>query len=218
MRLFLDTALNDTWNYPIRGEPQPDAIQPHMVRLAWSLEGDEGPVAYASHLIKLPLGIRMMRGASEHTGIFDRDLEDYGVSQYSALSEFCEALSRASLIICHNWTHHRLVLERELRKPDEHGNARMWEITSWGIETVGMPAIWPSVVCTQIALTPVLKIERKAPGGGYLWPSFTAASSHLLGVAPPITFNPKNDGIDRLVHLRAFFAAIKRYERETSHA
>lgn len=215
MRLFLDTATNDNWHYPIKGTPQPDDVQPHMTRLAWSLEDDSGLHRYACHMVQVPVGVRMAQKASDHTGIHDLDLlPPRAVSLYSVLSEFCEALSAATLLISHNWTHHRMVLERELRKSDEQGNQRMWDIRAGGVQRVGMPLTWPDALCTMDALTTIVRVERMTPGGGYQWPRFAQASARLLGTEPPKTGNPQADGIQRLVHLRAFYAAIQRQERE----
>lgn len=200
--LYVDTATSDKWRYPIKGEPQPDEQQPHMVRLAWLLTEDDGrTVRETCHLIRLPLGERMASEAAFYAGVFDHQLDERGMKMFGVLTEYAEALGEVrpvevenggGLIVAHNWHHHRQVLERSLRY-------------------VGMPArTWPESLCAMIKATKIVGIEKKQPGGGFKWPTFDECHERMMGQRYMPSSDPIADGIARVRAVRTFKSYIDR--------
>lgn len=188
MRLFIDTATSDRWKY---GRDIPDTTQPHMVRLAWLLEADDGTaVRDASHLIRLPSGVQMAGEAQHYTGIYQHFVEARGIKMFDVLTEFADALGEANLVVAHAWTGQRQVLERSLR-------------------FVGMPEReWPPSVDVMIKATNLILIPDMRPGGRYKWPSFDECCTKLLGASYRPTSDPVADGITRVQNVRTFYQNI----------
>lgn len=202
MNLYIDTATSDRWLFPVKGMPRPDNEQPHMVRLAWLLESEDGSTEReACHLIRMPQGQRMAGEAQHHTGIYDHHLQERGKGMFDVLSEFAEALGELqygvhvrmpSCIVAHSWAFHRQVLERSFRY-------------------VGMPAReWPLAVCAMIKATDIVQIPKQAPGGGYKWPSFDQCCERFTGGVLKPTTDPVFDGNSRARAVRVFYSHIRR--------
>lgn len=192
MILYLDTATSDRWIFPRRGIPAPDDSEPHMVRLGWLLEDETSKTASeACHLIRLPPGLRMAGEAAHHTGIYDHALSERGMEMFNVLSEFAEALGKASLVVAHSWQFHKQVLERSFRY-------------------VGMPAReWPETACAMIKATDIVQIPKQAPGGGYRWPAYTDCCLRF-GLSAERLHDPIEDGVGRVRNVRVFWSNICR--------
>lgn len=197
MNLYIDTATSDRWAFPRKGEPAPDEVQPHMVRLAWLLEADDGStIRDACHLIRLPQGLVIKGEAAHHTGVYDHFLHERGLGLASVATEFAEALGELceahGRIVAHSWAFHRQVLERSFRY-------------------VGLPAReWPDATCAMIKATDIVQIPRETPGGGYKWPSFDQCCTRFLGAPLRLTQDPVADGLQRVLAVRTFFSNIRR--------
>lgn len=212
MRLFTDTATSDLWHHEHGAK---DDVQPHMTRLTWSLEDNSETIDHASVLIKLPPGAKIADGAARFTGIYAQNLEDTGVNQYSAMERFCWALAQADEIIGFAMAYQKKVLEREMRKPDEHGHDRMHEVTAGGIKHVGIPSVWPTEVCVQRLLAPILGLGWSANR----LPSFDEASEAVvLNKIPQRGLKPEERGLLRLEHIRYFYQHATAAGRERLHA
>jgi hypothetical protein len=192
--LYFDTALNDRWVFG-RGERIPDEEQPHLVRLAFILEGGGfRRIADACHMTRLPPGQRMSPGATKANGIMDADLLNSGMTLSSVITEFAMALGKADLVVAHNIAHHKRVITRS-------------------IAYLGWPErVWPPLGCAMIGAKDIVKIERKAPGGGFLFPSFDACYERFVGPAPLPSGEPVMDGFKRVEAVRLFWSNIRRQQ------
>lgn len=210
MNLYIDTATSDRWVFPRKGVTQPDEGQPHMVRLAWLLEGLDGTtIREASHLIKMPQGEQIKGEAAHHTGIYDHALQERGMAMFNVLTEFAEALGDVQLddinngmgtglVVAHSWAFHRQVLDRSFRY-------------------VGMPAReWPSAACVMIQGTNIVQIPKNQPGGGFRWPNFSECCERFLGAPLLPTSDPVADGIARVRAVRLFWSNIRRHHETTT--
>lgn len=188
-KIFIDSATSDRWTY---GRDIPDTIQPHMVRLAWVLEADDGStVRDASHLIRMPQGVQMASEAQHYTGIYQHTIEARGMKMFDVLTEFADALGEANLIVAHGWSGQKQVLERSLR-------------------FVGMPAReWPDSVDAMIKSTNLVKIPSMRPGGAFKWPSFDECCVRFIGASYSPSMDPVADGITRVNNVRIFYKHIQ---------
>lgn len=191
--MYLDTATSDRWLFPRGGQPVADERQPHMVRLAWTLEDETGKTSSeACHLVRLPAGVRMANEAAGHTGIYDHNIFERGMDMFNVLSEFAEALGQANIVVAHSWQFHKKVLERSFRY-------------------VGMPARdWQETACAMIQATNIVQVPMQSPGGGFKWPSFDQCLERFCGGVPYRPIDPVESGIQRLRAVRVFWAAIRR--------
>ena len=194
MILYVDTAISGPWQYR-QGKaapPIPDEQQPHLVRLAWVLEGpDSRAVREACHLVRLPDGAEMDNKTAFATGIFNQLLVERAMRPRNVLAEFADVLNESSRIIAHNWQHQRHVIECSFRR-----------------EGMTVPD-WPPHACAMQEVTNLVQIPRKAPGGGYKWPSFDEAFEHFFGRRWQPTMHPNADGLGRVQAVRTFHHAAR---------
>lgn len=185
-RLIFDTATSGKWIY---GSKIQDEIQPHMVRLSWSLEDEAGEtIRDTSHLIRLPAGVAMEQQAAHVTGVYQHKLEEYPCfGLFEVLTEFADALGEAGLVIAFGWSGQKQVLERSFRY-------------------VGMPAReWPPHFDAMMKATNVVKIPSDKIGALYKWPTFNQANEFFAGRQYMPSGNPISDGLLRVRCVRTFY-------------
>lgn len=189
-RLFLDTATSDRWKY---GRDIPDTIQPHIVRLSWLLEADDGAtIQDASHLIRLPPGVQIVGETQHVTGIYQHAVEARGMKMFDVLTEFAEALGKADLVVAFSWSGHRQVLERSFRY-------------------VGMPdRVWPESLDAMIKATDIVQVPAMQPGRKWKWPTLNECCERLLGAPYQPTMDPVADGMTRVRNVRTIYLNIVR--------
>lgn len=189
-RIFINTATSDRWKY---GRDIPDTTQPHMIRLSWILEEDDGStIRDASHLIKLPPGAQVSGETQHVTGIYQHFIEARGMRMFEVLSEFGEALGEAQLVVAFSWSGHKQVLERSFRY-------------------VGMPErVWPPSIDAMIKATDIVQVPAMQPGRKFKWPSFDEACDRILGACYRPTDDPVADGMTRVRNVRTIYENIVR--------
>lgn len=151
--------------------------------------------------------------AAIYTGIHDRHLVPgpHSWAQFEVMTEFLEeGLGQCSRIIAFSWEFHRRVLEKELRRPDENNQDRMFEVSAQGIKQVGRQhlPVWPPAIDVMTTLAPLLKIENRGRAG-YKLPSFQEASDKITGNNPPSSPEPIRNGQVRIARLMAFYQYIE---------
>lgn len=196
MILYVDTAISGQFLHRQgkTGPAIPDNVQPYLVRLAWMLEGgSEGQVVrQASHLLRLPEGVRMDQRAEATTGLFNQVLAERGMQPINVLKEFLEVLDEASRICAHNWQHHRHVLECSLRRINQ-----------------AVPS-WPPHSCVMTEATDLVKAPARQPSkNGWKWPSFDECWLHFYPDRKwQPTMNPVADGFSRVDVVRRLRHAV----------
>lgn len=187
-RLFLNTATSDRWKY---GRDIPDTTQPHLIRLAWLLEADDGStIREACHLIRLPEGVAIAGETQHITGIYQHHVEARGMRLFEVLSEFAYALGEADLVVAHAWTGEKQVLERSLRYVD-------------------MPArVWPPSLDVMFKAADLVQVPAMQPGRRWKWPSYDECCVKFLGASYRPTADPVGDGITRVRNVRTFYQNI----------
>lgn len=189
--IITDSATSGIWDFKDKDPTSPR--QPHVVRLAVLLiDSDGATIAETCHLIRPPRGEMIQEGAQRFHGITDKVCQDLGVSANGALTEFSHYLGVARLIVAHNWQYQQRLMDVSFAR-------------------VGMPKrIWPDHFDTMVEAAPLVALERKAPSGGFLWPSFDQTCERFVGRVFGPSTDLIRDGILRVRAIKAFRDEILR--------
>lgn len=165
-----------------------------MVRLTFLLADPEGKtLAESCCLIRLPSGDVVERGAEEFHGISDRLLGERGVSLENALAEFGVALSEARTMVAHSWIYRRKVLGK-----------------AYAVLGLALKREWPPAFDVLTEGVAYVGIERKAPGGGHVFPKFNDLYEKVMGRPWQITSDPVHDGLQRVRMLQMAHGILTR--------
>lgn len=168
--LYIDTALTGRPHYR---EPDEAAIQPHLARIALLLvsDHDEEIVCYSRIIVPKTSWTYEPDAVAAH-GISRPLAADLGVTLEDAMTRFLDLRDKAEVLCAYNWDHHRRCLRRasfDLEMDD-------LELPRSGD---------PEAFCAMRRATPIVRVPRRQPGGGWAWPRMPVAYSYFTGGAPP---------------------------------
>ena len=177
MILYVHTDLSGRYHYR---EADDSAIQPHLARLAWLLEDDDGDVLIERcDLIKPERGWTYDPEAITAHQIHPSMAHATGTKLIDALEKIGPQL-RTEQLCAFNWDHHARVLLRSFHDIDCDT-----EIPGLG---------HPRAFCAMREATDHVRIPRERPGGGHKWPSMRDAYRHFAGEDLPKLANPIPQG------------------------
>jgi len=161
--LIFDTETTGMVKWKV---PPSDASQPDLVQIAMILvECDDWRLASrVSLLVQLPEGAEIEPEAEATHGISSDACARYGVPPIVACSLFNQLCLQADILVAHNLSFDRSVMETALYRLGNRPNR--------------MDGLQP--VCTKEATTDVLKLPGKY--GKYKWPTLAEAYRHYTGL------------------------------------
>lgn len=170
------------WKLP---STHPD--QPHMLRLAMCLDDDGA----RSLIIKPGPEWVFERGAVEQHHITRTFAEQNGAS----LDDVLDALHKIQpdRIVAYNADFHRHMLERSA---EECSRVMLWDKSLWS--------------CVMRRATPICRVPRMMPGGGYSFPKMTVAYQHMTGHEMRLPDDPTDAGCYLVEAVRDIDLAIEK--------
>lgn len=181
--LYIDTAVGGQWQYRA---PNTDASQPHLIRLALLLVGDQTHEIALCRLVWPAPGWEVTPRASEMNGITRERAADDGFPLSDVMVNLEALIARADRVVAYNMDFHWRVLERSSAES--------------GID---LPAS-AERICAMRECTSVVKKPRNQPGGGFAWPKQAEAYQFFTGLElPPLNIDPVERGLALVRGVRA---------------
>lgn len=145
--------------------PPSDPVQPDLVQLGMVLvDTSTWDIRFSSSLlVHLRKGVAIESGAQATHGISEVDCHTYGVHPDTAAQLFNDVSKRADVVVAHNISFDRVVMEAALHRSD--------------LDSSNIPSL-KRQICTMKSTTDLLKMPGKF-GSSYKWPTLAEAYKYV---------------------------------------
>lgn len=175
MDLLIHADTTGRWSFKL---PNTDPDQPHLLRLSAMLRGGPSDRIFCAVVLP-PSGHEIEVGAAQAHGIEDAVALAHGRPLADVLAQFDSMARQAKRFIAYGADFALRVLDRAYH------------------EAIGQPFLPPVVQLDLMReATPIVKVPRMQPGGGYAFPKLAIAYEHFTGRPFTRSADPLEAGAD----------------------
>lgn len=188
MDLLIHCDTSGAWRFKL---PPNDPAQPHILRLSAMLRGAPFD-RIISTIVRLPDGALIEEGAYRAHGIDEAAMLADGRPLADVLGQFDQMAAKAGRILGYGLDFHLAVLDRAYS------------------QAVGHPFIAPAArVDLMREATPIVKVPRMQPGGGFAFPKLAVAYEHFASKPFERSDDPLQAGVDTVRALATIMDGIE---------